>query len=73
MTTPKTLTIPYPTVPPFDVPISAQGLQEAWDAAWKPIYSDGLQSIEQRIIAGALRAVFAGLSDCTDDDEEATA
>lgn len=62
------LVIPWPTMPPFGFNVSADGLKEAWDAVWAPIY-EGEQSIEHRIIAGALRAVFDGMHGITRDTE----
>lgn len=58
------LTIPWPTVPPLGFNVSAESLKAAWDSVWAPIYAEE-QSIEHRIIAGTLRAVFDGMHGIT--------
>ena len=56
----RDLTIPHPVVPPLGFEVTAADLRDAWDSVWAPIY-DGPQSIEHRVIAGCLRAVYEGL------------
>lgn len=61
MSEPKTITIPVPIVLPLGWEVTSKTLEEAWDNYWRPLYSVGVQSVEQRIIAATLRAVYVGL------------
>ncbi len=58
------IVIPWPTVAPLGATVSADGLHAAWESVWAPIYAEQ-QSIEHRIIAGVLRAVYDGMHGIT--------
>ena len=57
----KTVTIPWPTVRPFDFEVTRDAVREAWDTFVVPDQeSGGPQSIEMRVLMGILRAVYEG-------------
>lgn len=60
--------IPWPTVAPLGVTVSAEGLHAAWESVWVPIYAEH-QSIEHRMIAGVLRAVYDGMHGITNQPD----
>ena len=62
------LMIPWPCVAPLGVTVSAEGLHTAWESVWAPIYAEH-QSIEHRIIAGVLRAVYDGMHGITSQSD----
>lgn len=58
----KTLTIPHPTVRPLGQKVTRDELRAVWEVFVKPGQDAGeLQSIEDRILMGVLRAVYEGL------------
>lgn len=61
----KTVTIPVPRTLPLGFEITPSGVQEVWDTFVKPTHSDNAppQSIEVRMLAGILRAVYAGMTE----------
>lgn len=65
----ETLTIPWPTVRPLGVPLTAKGLREAWEAIVPGFGSGFTQSIEERCIMAALRAVYVGMHEAVDGDD----
>lgn len=66
-----TLTIPWPTVRPTGITVTAGGLKDAWDAI-VPAFggNGGPQSMEERIVMGVLRAVYDGMHGITRDDSD---
>ena len=55
------LTIPWPTVRPLGLPLTASGLKEAWEEIVPTLDAGGPQSAETRCLMAALRAVYDGM------------
>lgn len=61
----KTIQIPMPQVAPLGIPVTADAVQEVWDAFVAPSQRDDSppQSVEMRCLMAILRAVHRGLED----------
>ena len=55
------LVIGHPTVAPFNIPITAEKVQEVWDAYVKPKQRAGMQDSDDLALMAILRAVYSAL------------
>lgn len=63
-------TAPIPTVRPLGYEVTAEMVQEVWDAYIKPGQDAGMpQSVEERVLMAILRSVYAGLTPSTEDHQ----
>lgn len=63
MTDLKLYELRTPTMAPFGVPITKDGVQEVWDVFVKPMQRDDAppQSVEDRALMAILRAVYGAM------------
>lgn len=59
------LTIPWPSMRPLGILVSADGVKEAWDAIIGPLAEDAPQSVEMRILMAVVRSVYDGMHGIT--------
>jgi hypothetical protein len=58
----ETLTIPWPSARPFDIPLTSSDVKDVWNTIVKPLSdSEATQSLDTRCLMAIVRAVYWGM------------